>query len=71
MCYTVSLLENVQYWVYPEAQSLTKANISCVVRHGFLSLLIGCRIERSDNLSILQPINKLEKPYRKIHKVSA
>jgi len=35
------------------------------------SLLIGYRIERSDDLSILQPINRLERPCRTTHEISA
>lgn len=35
-------------------------------RTNFLSLLIGCRIERSENLSVSHPINRLEKPCRHV-----
>jgi len=33
--------------------------------------LIGYRTERSDNLLILQPINKLGRPCRTTHEISA
>jgi len=43
---------------------LVKVTFSFVLRQGLSSLLIGYRTERSDNLSLLQPINKLERPCR-------
>jgi len=47
------------------------AEIICVVRQDLSSLLIGYRTERSDNLSILQPIDKLEKFCRTTTEIKA
>jgi len=43
----------------------SKADISCVLRQGPSSLLIGYKTER------IQPINKLERPCRTTHEISA
>jgi len=78
---------NIFYLIYTYFKSMHTFKFGAVFYYSFVfsekgrdfrcrttkisSLLIGYRTERSDNLSLLQPINKLEIPCRTTHEISA